>query len=264
VAVSLDNILWFATDVAAAIVIGLLIYHRLWRAFPIFFLYNVRTVVGDAGAAIILHSYHSFYLSWYLVETIADSILLFGVLVELTWSILRPVRASLSRRALIPVIGVILVLGIVVWPFAALPGLVGSAGEWHLLVQLEQTVSILQVIFLLVLIASSQLLSIGWRDRELQVATGLGFFAFVSIAAALLHSHETSRAQYQHLFRLQIAAYICTLFYWIVSFARKEAARREFTPQMQHFLLAAAGAAKAARISLTESQVRTSRKHDRR
>jgi hypothetical protein len=54
------------------------------------------------------------------------------------------------------------------------------------------------------------------------------------------------------------------LLYWTVSFAQKEAERREFTPQMRGFLLAAAGAARANRIALTESQMVNPRKDDQR
>jgi len=260
VTVNLDTALSFACDLAEIAVIGLLLYRRLWRTFPVFFIYIVRAVVGDVGAMIILHRDRSAYLTWYLAETIADSILLFGVLVELAWSILRPIRASLSRRALIPVIGLVVAVGAAVWPFAALPGLSGASGEEHLLVQFQQTVSVLQVIFLLALIGSSQLLSIGWRDRELQVATGLGFFSFVSIGVAMLHLHQTSYIQYVHLFRIEIGAYICSLVYWAVCLAQKEAERREFTPEMQRLLLAVAGAAHSTRAALTESQTGKARK----
>jgi hypothetical protein len=48
-----------------------------------------------------------------------------------------------------------------------------------------------------------------------------------------------------------IASFICALFYWIFSFAQKEAERREFTPQMQNLLLAVAGVARAERTALT-------------
>jgi hypothetical protein len=110
VAVNLDSVLWITNDVAEIAVIGLLLYRGLWRKFPVFFLYIIQAVVGDVGAVIIAHSFRSSYVTWYLAQTIADSVLLFGVLVELAWSILRPIRASLSRRALIPVIGLMLVV----------------------------------------------------------------------------------------------------------------------------------------------------------
>jgi hypothetical protein len=257
--VSLDSLLWFACDLAEATIIGLFLYRRLWRDFPVFFAYIARALIGDIGAAIVFHSFRSSYMTWYLSETIVDSILLFGVLVELAWSILRPVRASLSRRALIPVIGLILAVGAVIWPLAALPGLAGAVGEKHILVQLQQTSSILQVIFFLALIASSQFLSIGWRDRELQIATGLGLFSSVNLALAVLHAHQTSLVQYRHLFQVEIGAYICSLLYWIVSFAQKQAERQEFTPQMRSILLAAAGAAHTTRIALEDSHASETR-----
>ena len=181
---SLDTLLWLIGGLCEAAVFAMLVFRHQWRSFPVFSLYVLRSLIGDIGAAIVFHSFPSAYATWYLVETIADSILLFGVLVELAWSILRPVRASLSRRALIPVSGLILAVGAAVWPFAALPGLAGATGELRFLVQLEQTVSILQIIFLLALIAGSQVLSIGWRDRELQIAAGLGLYSAANVAAA--------------------------------------------------------------------------------
>ena len=263
-AVNLDAILWLSFCVAEAALVALLVYRHTWRTFPFFLAYNAWSLIGGIAAVVVFQQYQSSYATWYLVQTILDSTLLFGVLTELAWSILRPVRASLSRRALIPVAGLVLAAGIVVWPFASLSNLAGASGEEHYIVQLQQTVSILQIVFLLLLIAGSQLLSIGWRDRELQVASGLGFFSFVSIAAALLRTHQTSYIQYKHLNNAVIGASICCLVYWAVNFARKEAARREFTPEMQRVLLAMAGAAHATRVALTQSQAANQRMNDRR
>ncbi len=257
---NLDNILWFTGGAADVIVIVLLVHRGLWRTFPVFFLYIVQAVVTDVAAAVIFHSGRSSYASWYLAGTILDSTLLFGILVELAWSLLRPIRASLSRRALIPVAGLILAIGAVIWPFAALPGLSGTAGAKHLIVQLQQTVSILQIVVLLALVAGGQMFSLSWRDRELQIATGLGFYSFVSIATALLEMHGTSWLQYRHLFRFEIGAEFCCLLYWIVTFSQKEAERRQFTPEMQRILLSVAGAARATRVALTEPQTGNPRK----
>jgi hypothetical protein len=248
----MDTTIWAVGEVTVGALIGLMLYRRLWRDFPVFFAYLVWLLLGDLGGYTISRMDPPLYAWAYLIDSIVASILEFGLLVELSWAILRPLRASLSRTALIPVIGVVLAVGAAVWPFASLPSLAGTTRETQLLVHLSQTVSILQIIFLLVLIGSSQLLSIGWRNREFQVATGLGFAAFISIGVAALQRHQTSYADYRRLTIVELGAFVCTLLYWIVSFAQKEAERREFTPQMQSFLLSVAGAAHSTRVALSD------------
>jgi len=110
------------------------------------------------------------------------------------------------------------------------------------------------------------LLSIGWRNREFQVATGLGFYSIVSLAVTVLHTHQIVGKQYQWgpqyhgLDEVVMVSYIGVLAYWVFSFATKETERREFTPQMQSFLLAMAGAARTTRSVLTESASAKERK----
>ncbi len=258
--VSIDNILWLIASLAEAAIICALVNRCIWRSFPVFLLYVSWGLIEDVGGFVVFRAFRSSYSGWYLTTAIVGSILQLGVLVEIGWSILRPVRVSLSRRALIPVAGVILAIGSVIWTFAALPNLSGAAGGKNLIAQLQQTVSILQIVFFLALIGASQTLSLSWRDRELQIATGFGFSSFISIAAVFMHMHETSWLQYRHLFRVEIGAYICTLIYWLVCFAQQEAERRQFTPEMQRILLSVAGAAHATRVALTEPQTGESRK----
>jgi hypothetical protein len=160
-------------------------------------------------------------------------------------------RASLSPRTPFVIAIVILAIGAAIWPFSALQSLAGLAPALRGIAHLQQTTAVLRVLLFLTLAGCSQLLSIGWRDRELQVATGLGFYSLVSLGTAMVHTHQASWAQYRHLNQLLLGSYICTLAYWIFSFAKKEAERREFTPQMQNLLLAVAGVARAERTALT-------------
>ena len=76
----------------------------------------------------------------------------------------------------------ILVAGVAIWPFAALPGLAHATSKEGLLItQLQQTSTILRILFFLLLAGGSQLLSIGWRDHELQVATVLGLYSWSAL-----------------------------------------------------------------------------------
>ena len=254
---SLDIALWFGYIVAEAVLIGLIGYKRFWRTFPVFFTYCVWDLSSNITVYIISRSYSpqsSVYATTYLIQTAIDSFLQLGVLVELTWSLLRPLRASITRFALVPICVLVLIAGAIIWPLASLPGIVHAERVVHILMQLQQTVTILRICFFLALAVCSQWLSIGWQDRELQVATGLGFYSIVSLCVAVLNTHQTTQFQYRHLNEIVIGSYIFSLLYWLYSFAQQEVARREFTPQMQSFLLTVAGAAHSSRVALSESR----------
>ena len=258
---SLDNALWFAYIAIESALVGLLLYRRVWRTLPTFCLYCIWDILSNVAALLITRHYPlAVYFKVYFVQTIVDSILQFSVLVELAWSLLRPLRASLPRKTLIVLAVLILLAGAAVWPFSAVPGLTHVSKQAHLLLQLQQTTSILRILFFLFLAAGSSFLSISWRDRELQVATGLGFVSLFGFTAVMLHAHETTASQFQYLNQVLVASYLFCLSYWVYCFLQQEAQRREFTPQMQNFLLTVAGAAHSSRVTLNESRSEKARK----
>jgi hypothetical protein len=253
-AMSLDNTLWLAGILTEAFVVGLLIYRRVWRLLPLFCVYCIWDVLSNAEGFATAHMFDStssFYLTTYLIQTAIDSVLQFCVLVELAWSVLRPVRASLPRYTLPALSGLILLIGAVIWPLAALAVIPQLPPNAQIVVHLQQTDAILRILLFLGLAGCSQLLSIGWRDRELQVATGLGFYSLVSLGAAFVSTHQQTLPQYGHLNQFVIGSFLCALGYWVFSFVQKEAERRDFTPQMQNLLMAVAGVARAERTALT-------------
>jgi len=143
----------------------------------------------------------------------------------------------------------------VIWPFVSIHGIFGLPPQWRFLVRVQQTASILRVLIFMLLAGGGQLLSINWRDRELQVATALGFFSMVSLFVEMMHSHQTMGPQYLQLNQIVVASYLCCFLYWIFCFAQKEVERRAFTPQMESFLLTVAGSARATRVALTEASL---------
>ncbi len=259
---SLDNSIWLAYVLAEAILVGVLLYKRAWRILPFFFAYCVWDLFGNIGSFTSRQLYsadYSHYITTYLVQTIIDTAFQFCILVELAWSVLRPIRSSLPRYSLFALGAAVLVAGAVIWPFAGAPGLVQTPAQVQLIVHLQQTVSILRILFFLGLAGCSQLLSIGWRDRELQVATGFGLYSLVSMGVTLLQTHQTRASQYKDLNEFVVATFACSLLYWVFSFAQKQPERREFTPQMQNLLLAVAGAARADRTALAEQSITDAR-----
>jgi len=258
-----DTILWLSGDVAVAVVLVLCLRVKLFRLFPVFCTYLAWSLVADFALYTAVEHWGASsdsYFRFYLVEMVLDSIFQFAVLVELEWAVLRPIRASLPKYSIIILAFLVVVAGAVIWPIArwTLPPKLTPVGT--IFVQLQQTIAALRVVFFIAMAAFSQLLSIGWRNRELQIATGLGFYSMFSLGIAVIHAHQAVGHTYHLLDGLGTASYICSLVYWIVSFAQQEQERQEFTPQMRSFLLAVTGAARGTRMALADSGIGTAPK----
>lgn len=249
---SLDLALWIAGIAMEIAVVAVLVQRRMFRVFPVLTVYLVWAVINDSAMMAISRHFSNLYLRAFLIEMSLDSLLQFCVLVELAWSVFRPLRKSLSRWAIaIPVV-LLLLVGSVVWPVAGTLTRPGESIQWHLLLQLQQTFSILRILAFLALAGMSQFLAIGWRDRELQIATGLGLYSLLSLGAAAMHTHPASPAVYHGVDQIVMASWFCSLIYWVVCFVQKEAPRQEFSPRMENILLSVAGSARASRMALED------------
>ena len=226
---------------------ALLTRRRFYRSMPFFFSYIWFGIGNDLTMSLIQHRYPARYLEAFIIQMCIDSALQYGILVELTWCVLRPIRSSLPRGTVAGISLFVLLLGGCAWWVGNGQSFTGYPPQWHFLACIQQSTAILRIVFFLTLAAGSHFLALGWRDRELQVATGLGSFSIVSLAATLVHTHQKLSMHYHWVDLMVAVSYAGALVYWICSFARAEAPRREFTPQMRSVLTAVAGAARAAR-----------------
>ena len=240
---------------AEAAIILLMLKGHVFRTFPIFSFYLCWSLFSDSSVYYIRANYSfDFFFQIYRIQLIIDSIMIFAVLVEVAWSILRPIRNALPKHSWIGIAILISVGALILWPIAGLVAPDHLLPEGMNLFRLQQTPAILRAVFFLALVAFSQMLSIGWRDRELQIVTGLGLYSIVSLAVTVLHSHQRAGAASYTLFdRIVGVSYLAALFYWVYCFAKQPVERREFTPQMKSMLLAVAGAARTARLDLEDS-----------
>lgn len=259
---------------AEAAVVVLLLKVRVFRTLPAFFAYMCWSFASDA-ALLVLQSRLSggTYFRIYEIDMVIDAAMTFAVLVELIWSVLRPLRSSLPQRAWVAIPFLILLAGLIVWPVAGLtiPGCVSGqncnagqlAGPGVFYFRLQQSFAILRVLVFFSMAGFSQLLGIGWRNRELQIATGLGFYSILSLGITVFHTYQLAGTQsYRWLDVAGSAGYLGALTYWVFAFATKEAERKEFSPQMANFLLLLGGTAKASRTALTDFSVTKSRFKD--
>jgi len=258
-ALSLDTILWLIGLFAEICVVVLSVYRKLYRITPVFCAYLAWSVFTDL-LFYFLNRYYAQalindpkYLTIYMAQMAIDSTFQFAVLVELGWAVLRPIRASLPRRSILILCLIFAIAAAAIWPISAwvIPVSANLSKSWLLFFHLQQTVAVLRVVIFMALAGFSQLLSIGWRDRELQIATGLGFYSMCGLAIWMVHSHQTISGgrNYHVLDQVGIAIYLCSLGYWAFSFLQQEEKRQEFTPEMRSFLLAMTGAGRATHRS---------------
>lgn len=238
-------------------VLGLLAYRRIYKSLPLFSFYIVWLLLLQGMNLCLsrLVSDARMYERAFLLAAIIDAAFMFCVLVELSMSVLKPIRSALPRWTFIIVGALFAFAFVAVWSFARPAGI----GQLNLvsqrIIHLDITTTVLQIVFFLAVAAFSQLLSIGWRDRELQIASGLGFYALVGLSVTLMHMNQGAgnADQYHMLDQIVTGSYIVSMVYWVISFAQKVPERREFTPQMESFLLALAGQARTTRMAMTSS-----------
>jgi hypothetical protein len=248
-----DSFLLIAGLCAEAAVLLLLLFRRVYRTLPVLCLYVAWSLLSDTVQPSAAKHYPTHAMTLLVVSVAIDSLFQFGVLLELSRSVLKPLAKFLPRWTSAGVAALIVIVCAAVWPFSRSHVFGAFPPKFMILVHLQQTFSILRILFFLVLAGCSQLLSIGWRDRELQVATGLGFYSMASVAVSILHTRADLLPHYHRMDQFVAASYVCSLIYWVYCFSQQEATRREFTPQMQNFLLALAGTARTTRMALTDS-----------
>jgi hypothetical protein len=256
----IDTALILIGIVAQAGLAVLLVRRRVYKRLPLFCIYVLWGVISDSLGLLISTRFASIYPRYFIYQMALDCILQFSVLVELAWSVLKPLQSSLPRWTVPAIAGLVLIAGLAVWPISGSTLMHGLPPEWHLFLRLRQSSSMLQILFFVLLAAGSHLFSISWRDRELQVATGLGFYSLVNLAVSLVHAQMPKIAHYHMVDEILTVCYFCALMYWAVCFTQQEEARKEFTPQMRSFLLTVSGAAHAGRIALDSNSLRGNRR----
>jgi hypothetical protein len=258
----IDSLLAGCGVAAEAVLVLLLLRMSVFRVLPAFSLYVCWSLVSDAFFLWVQFRLPNAPYALYEAQMVIDSAMIFAVLVELAWSVLQPVRGSLPKGSWIGIAVLIALAGLILWPVAGLtmPGYITpQAGKFF---RLSQTFAILRVVVFLAMAGFSQLLAIGWRNRELQIATGLAFYSTVSLATTIVHTHQVVGAQYHWLDEVGAASYFSALVYWVLVFATKEAERKDFSPQMLNFLLLVGSTARTSRVALTGMVVTKSRRKD--
>lgn len=215
---TLDIEVQLAADIAVTVLIATLIAKRILRQFPLFFCYLVYVLcTGLAGEAIDA-LWPRLYLHFWIINAAIDAIFTLLVLAELGRNLLRHNRKSSPGWSL--VILLFIVTGLVLHTIARLSVPSNFPAIRKLAIFDMQTAAVVLLAAFLTLVLWSGALSLRWPDRELRIASGIGFCAIVGLIVAIIHSYPFDHGRAYHWIDLLLPfSYVGVLFYWIQYFA---------------------------------------------
>jgi hypothetical protein len=257
----LDSVFWILAIVGDFLLLGVLFSRRLYRAFPIFSIFVLWDAVSDPLLILVLSAHHGsfrhYYFQTYYSFSILEYALGLGVLLEIAANVIRPAKRSFPKGILFSLMGVMLLIGIGAFFFAAHANAV-TINDHRTFIVLDTTVAILRLITFLLIAGFSQILGLNWKNHVLQLASGLAFYSLVMLTVKLaqsqLHAGPLYYSRYKDWSQFAVAGYLCTLYFWCYAFAKKEAPRKEFSPQMARFLLSISGSAQRQSAVLARSR----------
>ncbi len=255
---ALESVMWALSVVARLLLLSVLLSRRLYRPFPVFTAWIAFSVLLDPLYYLVFRSASpATYSRFYFAMTFPDEMLQIGILLEIISNVLRPVKRSLPKGALI-VLGVLAVAAGVLAFFVAAHLSSGTLEGGRRQVVVDTTVSILRITIFLGMALFAQVLGLGWKSHVLQLGTGLGFYAAISLVTELVHSHLPASPDYAMYFnavsQVNTICYLGTVAFWCRSFARQEAARKEFSPQMAKILVSISDNTKRQREAVVKKR----------
>ena len=231
---------------------------RLASLYPVFVFYLFVNMVSDP-LALILSAPGPHYARYYFVTTLLDYLLQVLILVEVGTNVFRRSARAVTFPRWRFGVAVLLLCGAVVAILSPQLVISNIHAESLIFFRLTLLLAFLKLMMFAFMVAFAQFLGLGWKNHVLQLATGLAFYAAVSVSVQIIVNHlshtndKAFDAQYGALAHIQSVSYLATLGFWIWAFSRNEAPRKEYTPQMQQVLVTIAATARRTRLAVTRS-----------
>ena len=253
----------FASIAGELVLVLTLILKRRYLAFPFFLSWLVLVSLSSGLLFWIAHrdASYNIYQRTYVMSSAADYMLQLGVLLEIGNSVLRTSQRSFSRKTLFILLGAaaIGIFGTAHWALYGVSHDSSASAIGNRLISANFFFAYLRLGMFALIAAFSQMLGITWKNHVMRLAGGLAFYSAVSVVVQLTTAHLSRfnpgayRADYYLLNHVENASFVAALAFWAWSFVQKDAPRKEFTPQMQHFLVSISETAKRNRLGLTRS-----------
>jgi hypothetical protein len=248
--VSLENAFGLAGPAGELLLLLILFFRRSYRNFPIFSAYLAWLLVSDP-LLLVLYWQHGvsgpLYYRTYLTFNCIQYAIELAVLFEIAANVLQPAKRLVHKKVLAG-IAISIALGALIAFLIAADLNASTLAHSRIFQVINATMAILRLAIFLLIAGFSQVLGLNWKNHVLQLTSGLAFYAVVTLIVELGHSHLRGGPDYEHSYyaleHLRVSGYLCTLYFWCYAFAKKEAPRKDFSPQMTKILVSLSGSAK--------------------
>ena len=205
--------LWMAQPVLQAVVVGVLLWRKRHRTFPVFFAYLVSQVVVFAATFVTfqMENYPLRFYTYWVCQAISLAIG-FKVIQEVFLDVFRPYPALKDLGAVLfkwAALVMLLVAGVV-----AAASSVSSAGPLvQAVLTVERCVRVVQVGLIMFLLVFAKYLGVSWKQQSFGIALGFGeFAAFELIVVALRASGHIGQNAVD---ATNMIAYNCSVLVWL-------------------------------------------------
>jgi hypothetical protein len=223
----IENALWIASPALQFLVVGIMLWRRMHKAFPVFFAYLVAQVLFFASVyPIRLWGDYLQYFYAYWVCAAITLVLGFMVIHEIFLDIFRPFHTLKD-------LGSILFkwAGLVMLLMAGVVAAASPASSHGPLVQsvltVQRCVRIIQCGLILFLLIFSKYLGVSWSHRSFGIALGFGSFAIVEQIAVGLRASGYIREGILNMAIL--LSYNVAIMVWMGYMAAKKTEREDMT-----------------------------------
>jgi hypothetical protein len=219
------NALWFAHPALQASLVGIMLWRKLHRTFPVFFGY-IAFQISVFAVTFPLHGIR-FYTAFFYVywATTAISVILgFRVIHEVFLDVFRPYHALRD-------LGSVLFkwAGLVMLMVAAVVAASTASGNGNPLevgiMTLERSVRVIQCGLVLFLLVFSRYLGTNWRQKSFGIALGFGAFASIELSLVALNASTDNIFKQSLVSFINMTAYNLTIFIWMGYMLVKSPAR---------------------------------------
>lgn len=221
--------LWFAHPVLQAALVGIMLWRKLHRTFPLFFSYLVFQIAVFALTFPLRGArFYTIFFYVYWATTAISVILGFRVIHEIFLDVFRPYHTLRDLGSVLfkwAGLVMLLVAGVVAASTA-------SASEDPFptgIMTLQRSVRVVQIGLILFLLVFSRYLGTNWRQKSFGIALGFGAFAGIELSlVALSASNSNVFGQILTSF-INMVAYNLTILTWTGYMLVKSPAREPAT-----------------------------------